>query len=410
MMAGAVRFKLGLVVAGLLVLAAAAAIAFALARWISRPIRALEQATRILADGTPPPPLPTNNGPPELRRLATTFATTADRLHGLLASQRSFIGDASHQLKTPLAALRLRLENLEPDVTAAGGRNLQSALTETDRLARMVESLLTMARSERSTLPREPIRLGEAIAERICFWTPLAARRGVRLSASGPPDAQALVLPGAIEQIIDNLLSNALRVAPHGSTVDVSWRSTPHTTGTQMMELHVVDQGPGLTPEQRTRALDPFWRAPGMVNDGTGLGLSVVRTLAEASGGRARLEPGNPVGIDAVITLPATPQASRQTADLTDAATRKLDGHRARRAAWSLPSVHVRRRSAAWLLPWLLRQGRVRSRRHPRLAPPLIGHVVRLVGLAAQSSPSPTGSSNVESRQFTTGPVGSTMR
>ena len=307
MMAGADRFRLVLVVAGLLVLAAAAAIAFALARWISRPIRALEQATRILADGTPPPPVPTNNGPPELRRLATTFAATADRLHGLLASQRSFIGHASHQLKTPLAALRLRLENLEPDITAAGGRNLQSALTETDRLARMVESLLTMARSEQSTLPREPIRLGEAVAERICFWTPLVTRRGVRLSASGPPDAQALVLPGAIEQIIDNLLSNALRVAPHGSTVDVSWRSTPHTTGTQMMELHVVDQGPGLTPEQRTRALDPFWRAPGMVNDGTGLGLSVVRTLAEASGGHARLEPGNPVGIDAVITLPATP-------------------------------------------------------------------------------------------------------
>jgi hypothetical protein len=156
--------------------------------------------------------------------------------------------------------LRLRLENLEPDVTAAGGRNLQSALTETDRLARMVESLLTMARSEQSTLPRETIRLGEAIAERICFWTPLATRRGVRLSASGPPDAQALVLPGAIEQINDNLLSNALRVAPHGSTVDVSWRSTPHTTGTQMIELHVVDQAP-VSP--RSSELERWTRSGG---------------------------------------------------------------------------------------------------------------------------------------------------
>jgi signal transduction histidine kinase len=107
------RFRLILVGIGLLVLAAAAAMAFALARWISRPVRALEQATRTLADATSPPPLPTTSGPPELRRLATTFAATADRLHRLIASQRSFIGHASHQLKTPLAALRLRLENLD---------------------------------------------------------------------------------------------------------------------------------------------------------------------------------------------------------------------------------------------------------------------------------------------------------
>jgi signal transduction histidine kinase len=309
------RFRLILVGIGLLVLAAAAAMAFALARWISRPVRALEQATRTLADATSPPPLPTTSGPPELRRLATTFAATADRLHGLIASQRSFIGHASHQLKTPLAALRLRLENLEPDIAAAGHSNLQAALTETDRLAQMVESLLTMARCEQNTLPRERIGLAEAVAERISFWTPLAASHAVRISASGPDDAHVQAIPAAVDQILDNLLSNALRAAPHGSTITVTWQSAPHTDGTPMMELHVIDNGPGLTAQQRARALDPFWRAPGMAKDGTGLGLALVRKLAEVSGGHATLKPGHPVGIDAVVALPAAPGSTRHTVD-----------------------------------------------------------------------------------------------
>jgi signal transduction histidine kinase len=305
MTAGVERFRLMLGAVGFLVLAAAGLIAFALARWISRPVRALEQATRTLADGTSPPPLPTTTGPPELRRLATTFAATADRLHGLIASQRSFIGHASHQLKTPLAALRLRLENLEPDIAASGGKSLRAALTETDRLAQMVESLLAMARTEQTTLPRRSVGLADAVAERITFWTPLASSRAVRLSASGPEDARVQAISGAVDQIIDNLLSNALRAAPHGSTIQVTWRPAPHADGSPMTELHVIDDGPGLTAEQRARALDPFWRAPGMANDGTGLGLSLVRKLAEVSGGRAALRPGGETGIDAVVILPA---------------------------------------------------------------------------------------------------------
>ncbi|HET6533132.1 MAG TPA: HAMP domain-containing sensor histidine kinase [Actinoplanes sp.] len=319
MTTGAESFRLMLAAVGLLVLAAAAVIAFALARWISRPVRALELATRTLAEGSPLPPLPTTSGPPDLRRLATTFAATADRLHRLIASQRSFIGHASHQLKTPLAALRLRLENLEPGIAAADAKNLQAALTETDRLAQMVETLLVMARSEQTTLPRGTVRLARAVAERITFWTPLAASRAVRLVAAGPEHADLQAIPGAIDQIIDNLLSNALRAAPRGSTIQVTWRPARDPDGTSMTEIHVVDQGPGLTADQCARAMDPFWRAPGAANDGTGLGLSLVRKLAEVSGGRAMLRPGDTAGVDAVVILPAgrSPgyQRSRAPAD-----------------------------------------------------------------------------------------------
>lgn len=297
------RFWFILFAAGIAVLAAVALIAFALARWISKPVRALEQATRRLADGTLLAAPAATTGPPELQRLAATFYATGNRMQALIESQRSFIGHASHQLKTPLAALRLRLENLEDDIAADGRRNLRAALTETDRLAQMVETLLAMARSEQTILPREAVVLSAAVADRVFLWAPLAADQDVRFRTTGDDDVRAWAIPGAVDQILDNLVSNALRVAPRGSTVTIGWSASGEPDPTTV-QLHVVDEGPGLTAEQRQRALDPFWRAPDAARGGTGLGLSLVRKLAEASGGDAALRPAPGGGIDAVVTLP----------------------------------------------------------------------------------------------------------
>ncbi|WP_433528101.1 HAMP domain-containing sensor histidine kinase [Micromonospora sp. CA-263727] len=306
---------------GVVVLAAVAVVAVALARWIGRPVRALERATRRLADGE----MSTTavHGPPELRRLAATFNATATRLQELIAAQQSFVGHASHQLRTPLAALRLRLENLEPDIGTAGQPNLRAALVETDRLAQLVDTLLAMTRGAHPTDAPEPVRVAAVVATRTESWTPVAAARGVTLRTSGPDPTRAWSLPGAVDQILDNLLANALAVAPAGSTVTVTWGPTAGVDtasgptvdggtaagptaggGTGAVELRVTDAGPGLSAAQRTQAFQPFWRAPGAAPGGTGLGLALVRKLAESSGGTARLDAVDGPGLAAVVVLP----------------------------------------------------------------------------------------------------------
>ncbi|MDH6215534.1 sensor histidine kinase [Streptomyces pseudovenezuelae] len=310
-----------LALGGLGVLAAVAVVGFAIARWTGRPIRELERATHELAAGGAASPVAVTNGPPEVRSLAAAFNRTAARLEHLLASQRAFAGEASHQLKTPLAALRLRLENLESDITLQARGTLTAAMTETDRLARMVEGLLAMARLDESAGVPEAVELDGVCVERHHAWTPLFQQRGVRLALAGDYAGEVLALPGAVEQILDNLLSNALRVSPVGSTVSVDLRRpTPHERrfphrpvgGPSTVELHVMDEGPGMTEEQRRRAFDRFWRAPDAPKGGTGLGLALVQRLAHASGGEAQLRAAPLGGLDAVIRLLAAPAAAAQ--------------------------------------------------------------------------------------------------
>ncbi|MEH0430216.1 HAMP domain-containing sensor histidine kinase [Streptomyces stelliscabiei] len=300
-----------LVLAGLAVLTGVAAVAFAFARWTGRPIRQLEEATHRLAEGGAATSVVVTSGPPEVRSLAAAFNTTAARLEHLLASQRAFAGEASHQLKTPLAALRLRLENLEPDIARRARPSLDAAVTETDRLARMVEGLLAMARLEEAAAVPARVDLGAVCAERHRTWGPLFERGGVSLVLFAGVVGPVTAVPGAVEQILDNLLSNALRASPAHSTVTMELRlhvparralrdARPH-----WVDLHVTDEGPGMTPEQRARAFDRFWRAPGAPKGGTGLGLSLVQRLAHASGGEVALREAATGGLDAVVRLPS---------------------------------------------------------------------------------------------------------
>ncbi|MGA6152077.1 ATP-binding protein [Stenotrophomonas sp. NPDC087984] len=310
------RIWLLLAVGGLAVLTAIAAVGLVFARWTSRPILELERFAHRLADGQFTTPAPVTSGPQEVRSLAATFNQTAARLEHLLASQRAFAAEASHQLKTPLAALRLRLDNLEAEMTGHARDSLNAAMTETDRLARMVEGLLAMARMEESAVTPEPVDLDQVCAERLHTWTPLFERHGAHLALLGDPVGHALAVPGAMEQILDNLLSNALRATPLGSTVTIVLRCTApdrrHLPARlAWIQLHVIDEGPGMTADQRRRAFDRFWRAPDAPKGGTGLGLSLVQRLAHASGGEATLARAPGGGLDAAIRLRPAPRAGQ---------------------------------------------------------------------------------------------------
>ena len=195
---------LGLVALG--VLAAAAVIGFAISRWITRPLRALEQATVEFADGVLSQPPDESAGPPEPRRLSAAFTRTANRLQHLLQAQHLFAAEASHQLKTPLTTLRLRLENLEPELHPATHAGLDDALGEIDRLDRLVHGLLALARLENSATKPQAVDLDAVVAERAETWSAFAAEHDVTITV-------VVAVPGAVEQIIDNLLANALRVA-----------------------------------------------------------------------------------------------------------------------------------------------------------------------------------------------------
>ncbi|MCD7439765.1 HAMP domain-containing histidine kinase [Streptomyces lincolnensis] len=329
-----------LALGGLGVLTGVTFVAFAVARWTGRPIRELERATHELAEGGRAAPVTVTKGPPEVRSLAATFNRTAARLAHLLASQRAFAGEASHQLKTPLAALRLRLENLEPNVSARGRASLTAAVTETDRLARMVEGLLAMARLEENAATPGPVDIGAICAERHRTWSALFARQDVSLVLFAGSVGPVLAVPGAIEQILDNLLSNALRASPPATTVTIDLRL--HAPARRALrdarpcwvDLHVTDEGPGMTAEQRTRAFDRFWRAPGAPKGGTGLGLPLVQRLAHASGGEASLHPATTGGLDAVIRLPSA-EAGPRRREVPVLPVRHASGGHANRTATS---------------------------------------------------------------------------
>ncbi len=271
-----------------------------LAGSFTRTLADLDAGASRLGDGDLGVRVPVPDDPPELRRLAQSFNTTAERLESLLGSQRAFVADASHQLRTPLAALRLRLENVEADGPEHRPEDLDGALAEVRRLTALVESLLVLTRAEDAPAPSGDVALGPLVEARLDAWWAVAAERGVDLV----PDVDDLAVrsePGRLEQVLDNLLSNALDVAPRGSSVRVLARAAG---GQVRVEVH--DAGPGMSPEQRARAFDRFWRSPSARRDrsGFGLGLPIVRRLVVADGGTVTLADGPDGGLAVIVTLP----------------------------------------------------------------------------------------------------------
>jgi signal transduction histidine kinase len=297
-------------------LGAAAAVGLLLARWVGRPVERLQAAATALGNGELESRAPTESGPPELRELAAAFNAMAGRLQDLLTSQEQFVADASHQLRTPLTAVRLRLEMLEDELSdseldsARVAEDIAAARGEAARLDRLVDGLLALATAERVGAPTRaaPTRLATVVTERVEAWAPVAAERGIRVEAV-PRELVARVREDRLTQVVDNLIANAIDASQAGGTIRVE-ASTPLRAERHdgMVELHVIDEGRGMTPEQRARAFDRFWREdsnPGQLG-GSGLGLAIVQKLVHADGGSVALLAAPSGGVDAVVLLPVS--------------------------------------------------------------------------------------------------------
>ncbi|WP_455361108.1 sensor histidine kinase [Streptomyces sp. SYSU K21746] len=292
-----------LLVVAALALTAVALAGIPLSRWLLRPIERLDRTAQAIADGAYDVRAQYTDGPPEIRRLFRAFDRMADRLVTLLDAQRAFVADASHQMRNPLTALRLRVEALETWVRPEGGRQLEQAVAEAERLSAILDQMLRLARAEGMDQPVQPVDVDAVVAERVVAWSEAASRKGVELVASEPAgDAVCACVPGHLEQVLDVLIDNALHVSGEGTTVVVRSGTAGDT-----VRVHVIDEGPGMTPEECRRALDRFWRGSDSADrEGSGLGLAIAHALAEANSGSLRLEPvGAPShGVDAQVTLP----------------------------------------------------------------------------------------------------------
>jgi len=287
---------------GILMLLLACAFGLFISNSLTRPLRRIVTAVDAIGKGQLGVRAPVTIGPPELRRLAETINATSSRLIDLLAVQKTFVEDASHQLRTPLTALQLHLENLQHGEERPAPEEFALVLTEVGRLNRLVESLLELARNESRPPILAAVDLSDVAQSRVAFWRPLAVEHGLDLTVTAPSGIRVLAIAGVLEQVFDNLLSNAFDATHAGGRIlVVVSKMDAHA------EFHVIDTGVGLDATNRELAIRRFWRSRNNDGEGSGLGLAIVDQLVRLSGGSIELREAPGGGIDATVFLRLAP-------------------------------------------------------------------------------------------------------
>jgi two-component system sensor histidine kinase BaeS len=302
-------FALGLGLAALVGGALAALVALVLSRVVARPIARVAAASGELAAGGRPAPLPAE-GPREVGRLSASFNELADELQRTQESERAFLLSVSHELKTPLTAIRGHAEALGDGVldAATAGEVIER---EARRLERLVGDLLDLARLRRRSFAvvSEPIDLAALAAAAVERHEPVARTLGIELGVVAEPSPVALGDAGRVLQALSNLVENALRTTPPGGSVRLV--SGPG-------RLEVVDDGPGIAEDDLPRAFERFYLYDRSVDGprvGTGLGLAIVKELVEAMGGTVHVRSELGVGSTFVISLPAPGRPSAEAGE-----------------------------------------------------------------------------------------------
>jgi signal transduction histidine kinase len=226
----------------------------------------------------------------------------AGELSSNLAAQRDFVANASHQLRTPLTGIKLRLEAIH----AEGGPSAEEAAkaeAELDRLSALVDDLLSLARAASDQARPESVDLAEAVREAGRRWAEPAAEAGHELRVTAAGGGRAWAAPADVAHILDNLIENAIRYSPAGALVAVEVEEDAGRPG-----VVVSDTGPGIPAAERERVFERFYRGAGgrATGPGTGLGLAIVAELAERWDGAVELLDGPGTRVRARFRAPAT--------------------------------------------------------------------------------------------------------
>lgn len=289
---------LGSVAAGALVLSLLLAVVAA--RWVSRPLAELKDTAWGWAEGRLGQRAAARSGPPEVRAVAVALNAMAGRLDALVASSRATVADVSHQVRTPLSAIRLRLELIRGEVSGQVDDDVAAALAEIDRLSRLVNGLLAVAHAEHVDVSPEPVDLCALVEERRQAWQPVADERGVTITVDvDGAHHWASATPGHLEQALDNVLANALDAVPAGA--HITFRVRRHSG---RIVVSVIDDGPGMPPALQRDAFRRFVSGSTDQNPG-GLGLAIVHRLVTTDGGSVGLDSAPGEGTTVTIELPA---------------------------------------------------------------------------------------------------------
>jgi two-component system, OmpR family, sensor kinase len=270
-----------------------------------RPLEVMARQSHEITGQTPDARLSVPDAGPELDELASSFNHVLDRLGATLASQRQFMADASHELRTPVSIMRTAADVTlsHPTRDEAEYRDALGVVAQqTARLARLVDDMLVLARADAGGYPikRAEVDLDAVVADCVRDFTPAAGARGIRLTARLQPSV-VFADEALLRRMIGNLLNNAIAYTPPGGLVDVAMIRTEAMAG-----VHIKDTGPGIAPEDRARVFDRFVRLdPARGEGGAGLGLAIARWIAEAHGGRVELLTSGSSGSMFAATIPS---------------------------------------------------------------------------------------------------------
>ena len=244
--------------------------------------------------------------PIELPRTPREVVPVVEALNGLLERERRFTADAAHELRTPLAALKIHAQNAARAAGADERRaSLQRVLAGVERTVRLAEQMLAYSRATaaRGELPSARVSLRRVVDGALEDVMPREKARALKFSLESDPPLADFPVRGDVDKLtslVRNLLENAARHAPQGSTLRVELRGRGPVT-----ELAVFDEGPGIPPELRERVFESYYRIPGSPGEGSGLGLAIVREIAAQHGATVRFGEGNAGrGTSVIVTFP----------------------------------------------------------------------------------------------------------